>query len=281
MDANLRARRWSSHVAVLLAAWLAWVGIARLGEHRLAADELPGERWNGAIDRGPAFTAPPASGGTTFEPLGEAQTLAALSTIRAARGRIHPCEARIQVDLLQAGRSDDGNGPTFRVEAASADAWKVAHEADEGSFVATDGASRLLSRVGWSAGGFSVSPSSMNDGGPLSLPSWILEPEYVVGVDPTGTRMRFEVNGHSGELIVATFDVEIASGRIQELVATLMPADRRAAHPVHVRQRLLDYKRLECPSAELVPFDPRRPVEYLPIPARADVALGPPLGGPR
>jgi hypothetical protein len=272
------APRRAVRAATAIGAALALLVPAQYGRSRLASDELPGEVWAGTAERPSRGEARPAQplDEVEYAPLGEAETLAALARIRDARAHVYPCEARIRVAFLESAIGDDGGAQVFRVEAASATRWRLAHESDDGSFVAGDGAARLLSCVGWTEGGFAVTPSGTNDGGPLALPSWMLEPEYVMGIDPSGRRLRFEIAGSAGELLAASFVVALETGIVEELRAVLLPGDAAGSHPLHVRQTLLE-RAPACVAEESLAALSDGEVRFESLEARAEARLGPPM----
>jgi len=220
---------------------LCWIGAGRL-----AGDRLPGEVW-----AAPPESPPPRPARTYhYQSVPADQAARIVEQLRANRAKLYPCDALVQVSLVVPGNGTPQTEPgeTFRIAAAAPDRWAITHANDEKSFVRQAGG-QLLARMAWDPEGIRMPGAPADDGGPLSLPSWMMREEYVVAHDPEKGVVQLQAEGKGDPLLQATFHVELATGKVLQTHIVISAVGAEATGFLQLDQELVRYDHLDAAPA--------------------------------
>ncbi len=202
----------------LTATFLLLSALTLYGRERYLGDVLPGEDATAPAEEVPSGPAAPRS-------LHAARGAAAadlLADLGQRMRAVYPYEATLRVTIpgLSSDEEWGGGDELFVVRAFAEDEWFVVHHGDEHTFVdcSADG---FGFGTGWDLRAWLAQGGPGGGGSALTLPDWMLQEEFLEGVDPEGERASFAFTLQSEPLCAAQIEVDLETALIASMTLSL------------------------------------------------------------
>lgn len=214
------------------------------GKERYFDDVLPGEHAPYVEEESPLALGEPRA-------LVDVEGLERTQLIRELRERavnVRPFQALVEVELpsLMMDEEFEGGTEAFVVRSYGPGEWSVQHRRDPRTYVDQSG-NELRFGTGWDLGAW-LSRGPADGGGALTLPAWMIDEAYLVGLDAKSGEAQFDFTLESQPSARVEAQVDLTTGLLAGLSLSFFEEVDR--YGVQVFDIMVDVKEVTFDVAE-------------------------------